>query len=172
MPDEYMSYMASNPPRYIASLTHEPAAVLREAILSEYGDYTSTFGIHCPCGNRQLRVQGYAHPELLSLAGPIIVACDLCRTESVVFDPVKNGWSAEQRGFTPWPGTELRQVACETCRHHLFEVATGFQYDSDDDEELPSEEAFRRQDYFLCFLLEATCIKCGTLIEIAGIECA
>lgn len=171
--DSYIKYMWDNPPSCVASLSCKADSQLKKALLGDYGDYTTVFGLKCPCGGAEFYVKGKdIQTGYEGVAAPISVICKSCGRNVKVFDPTKHGADGEFGfGFSHDEYSD-KSVKCPKCEADVFRVALAFQY-SGDEKQIIEEDGLDKkpQDLFSWLSGQACCQSCGYTFKFANIEC-
>ena len=119
-------------------------------------------------------MQSLAYPDKLIFAAPIILKCQMCKTNDQLFNPRKDGYDGEIDSSAGVIGNGTpSHFTCSECGNSVFMPAVSLEYSVEDEEMDEWDElAQRPQDFFTWFSLMAKCTQCGILNDITDYECA
>jgi hypothetical protein len=91
--DEQLGFYRSHPPRALASLVCTPVDV--DWRFDGHGEpVNSVFGLACGCGGKQFWVLAPLNEGDVPYS-PVVLECDGCDSQYIVFDGSKHGWDGE-----------------------------------------------------------------------------
>jgi hypothetical protein len=177
-------YFVEHPPRCLAGLQPEPAALDGIDFDGHSAKWPNTvFRLGCPCGSRTHFVLGFLHPDpdpfgLPNALGPFVesplaLRCASCNRRAELVDMEHHGYDGEMgNNSANEPEGRRSKVGCPSCGGKQFEVFARFEYPTDLMDDVSEEWRGREQDLFSWFTLVVECQGCGTVGVVADEECA
>ena len=167
-----MHKLPTDVPRCLKSLGYRRARLSDTGLPADY--LFNAFYLACPCGNADLRVQGYwlSDAEHI-LISPLAVECTRCGMIHELFDSAKDGHDGEIDDSRTERGSGLRICwNCNACGRPEGRLIASFGYQFDPGDDSDDDVVLRQQDYFDAFILTHRCLSGDHAVEVAMFDCA